>query len=62
MKTIMLYSLAILLLACNEKAQLGQKNISPAPEISVEDFFKKSEKTSFRLSPNGGIPCLFSAL
>ena len=53
MKTIMLYSLAILLLACNEKAQLGQKNISPAPEISVEDFFKKSEKTSFRLSPNG---------
>lgn len=53
MKTIILYSLTILLLACNEKAQFGQKNTSLAPEISVEDFFKKSEKTSFRLSPNG---------
>lgn len=25
----------------------------PAPKISVEDFFKNSEKSSFRLSPNG---------
>jgi dipeptidyl aminopeptidase/acylaminoacyl peptidase len=53
MKSIILFSLAVLVLACNEKTKQEQINLEPAPEISVEDFFKKSEKTSFRLSPNG---------
>ena len=53
MKSIILFSLAVLVLACNEKTKQEQINLEPVPEISVEDFFKKSEKTSFRLSPNG---------
>ena len=53
MKSIILFSLAVLVLACNEKTKQEKINLEPAPEISVEDFFKKSEKSSFRLSPNG---------
>ena len=53
MKSIILFSLAVLVLACNEKTKQEQINLEPAPEISVEDFFKKSEKSTFRLSPNG---------
>ena len=51
----MLFSLVMLFIACKEEPK--QKNelaeMKPAPKISVEDFFKNSEKTSFRLSPNG---------
>lgn len=51
----MLFSVALLLLACKQetKKEPEMATAAPAPKISVQDFFKNSEKRTFRLSPNG---------
>ncbi|MEM6684329.1 MAG: S9 family peptidase [Bacteroidota bacterium] len=55
MRRLLLFSLVLLFIACKEepKEQTTVAEMKPAPKISVKDFFKNSEKTSFRLSPNG---------
>ena len=49
----MLFILTILLSACKNDKKIDIAALQPAPEIAVEDFFKNSEKRTFRLSPNG---------
>ncbi|AXG71219.1 dipeptidyl aminopeptidase BIII [Kordia sp. SMS9] len=55
MRKLLLFSLVMLFMACTEetKKQPELVEMKPAPKISVKDFFKNSEKTSFNLSPNG---------
>jgi dipeptidyl aminopeptidase/acylaminoacyl peptidase len=55
MRKLLLFSLLLTFIACKEetKKQPEVAELQPAPKISVQDFFKNSEKTSFRLSPNG---------
>ncbi len=56
MKKLGLLSLVILLMmACKDTKKADKETVAltPPPTISVEDFFKNSEKRTFRLSPNG---------
>ncbi len=54
MKTnFFLFVLIIIALSCKEAAKEEVITVKPAPIIPVEDFFKNSEKRTFRLSPNG---------
>jgi dipeptidyl aminopeptidase/acylaminoacyl peptidase len=54
MRKILLLSLfALLVLACKDQKSDNPVAMQPAPKIPVEDFFKNSEKRTFRLSPNG---------
>ena len=53
MKKLALLSLVLLLMiACKNKKD-DKVALTPPPTITVEDFFKNSEKRTFRLSPNG---------
>lgn len=51
-KLILLFSFMIMI-ACNDSQNNQEVKLEPAPEISVEDFFKNAEKRTFRLSPDG---------
>lgn len=53
MKKIMLLSFLVIMIACRDSKNNQEVKSEPIPEISVEDFFKNSEKRTFRLSPNG---------
>jgi dipeptidyl aminopeptidase/acylaminoacyl peptidase len=55
MRKLLLFSLVLMMISCKEetKKQPEATAMKPAPKISVQDFFKNSEKTRFRLSPNG---------
>jgi len=55
MRKLLLFSFVLLFMACKEETKKQPKlaELKPAPKISVKDFFKNSEKTSFNLSPNG---------
>ena len=46
MKKLMLFSVALLLFACKQetKKEPEMATVEPAPKISVQDFFKNSEK------------------
>ena len=52
-KLIVLTIFAFLLVSCKDTQKKEVVTVDPAPEIAVEDFFKNSEKRTFRLSPNG---------
>ncbi|WP_299885216.1 S9 family peptidase [uncultured Lacinutrix sp.] len=57
-KLIVVFFLAALIVSCKEEPKKEELKesvaaLEPAPEIPVEDFFKNSEKRTFRLSPNG---------
>ncbi len=54
MKKLALLSLVLLLMiACKDTKKDDKVTLTPPPTITVEDFFKNSEKRTFRLSPNG---------
>ena len=54
MKKLTLLSLIFLLmLACKDTKKSDTIALNPPPTIPVEDFFKNSEKRTFRLSPDG---------
>jgi len=54
MKKLLLLSLfTLLVVACKDSKNDKPVTQEPAPRIAVEDFFKNSEKRTFRLSPNG---------
>lgn len=54
MKKLAMLSLVLLfVIACKKDKSDETVAMKPAPEIPVEDFFKNSEKRTFRLSPNG---------
>jgi len=54
MKKLTLLSLIFLLmLACKDTKKGDTIALNPPPTIPVEDFFKNSEKRTFRLSPDG---------
>jgi dipeptidyl aminopeptidase/acylaminoacyl peptidase len=54
MKKLVLLSFAFaLMIACKDTKKADEVALNPPPTISVEDFFKNSEKRTFRLSPNG---------
>ncbi|MEM9680728.1 MAG: S9 family peptidase, partial [Bacteroidota bacterium] len=52
-KLVLLFTVALLIVACKNDKTEEVALLEPAPEIAVEDFFKNSEKRTFRLSPNG---------
>lgn len=52
-KLLLLSFLALLMIACKDSKNDKPTEQKPAPKIAVEDFFKNSEKRTFRLSPNG---------
>lgn len=54
MKKLTILSLIFLLmLACKDTKKGDTVALNPPPTIPVEDFFKNSEKRTFRLSPDG---------
>jgi len=54
MKKLTILSLILLLmLACKDTKKSDTVALNPPPTIPVEDFFKNSEKRTFRLSPDG---------
>lgn len=54
MKKLAMLSLVLLfVMACKKDKSDDLVAMEPAPKIPVEDFFKNSEKRTFRLSPNG---------
>ncbi len=52
-KLIVLMIFTFLLISCKDTKKGNVATLQPAPEIAVEDFFKNSEKRTFRLSPDG---------
>ncbi len=52
-KLVVLTALTLFMLSCKQDTKESVAKLEPAPEIPVEDFFKNSEKRTFRLSPNG---------
>ena len=52
-KLSMLLLLAVFVVACKNSKGDDPVAMKPAPKIPVEDFFKNSEKRTFRMSPNG---------
>ncbi len=52
-KLAMLLLLSVFVIACKNSKDDNPVAMKPAPKIPVEDFFKNSEKRTFRLSPNG---------
>ena len=52
-KLAMLLLLSVFVIACKNSKDDKPVAMKPAPKIPVEDFFKNSEKRTFRLSPNG---------
>lgn len=53
MKQIILLLVLLLGVACSDSKKETVVLPEPPPEISVEDLFKNSEKSSFRISPDG---------
>jgi len=43
----------LMMIACKNSKKDDKVVLTPPPTITVEDFFKNSEKRTFRLSPNG---------
>ncbi|NNC70327.1 MAG: S9 family peptidase [Flavobacteriaceae bacterium] len=52
-KLAMLALILLFVTACKKDKGDAVVAMEPAPKIPVEDFFKNSEKRTFRLSPNG---------
>jgi len=52
-KFTLLAFIFLFMLSCKEKKKDNVETLNPPPTISVEDFFKNSEKQAFRLSPDG---------
>ena len=55
-KVIFLLFLITIAISCKKEVKEVKEDVvalKPAPIIPVEDFFKNSEKRTFRLSPNG---------
>ena len=52
-KTVFLLLLTTIYFSCKKEVKEKVVKAEPAPTIPVEDFFKNSEKRTFRLSPNG---------
>lgn len=52
-KTVFLLLLTTIYFSCKKEVKEIVVKAEPAPTIPVEDFFKNSEKRTFRLSPNG---------
>ena len=53
MKKIIIILIVVFIAACKNSTESTVVAVEPPPKISVEDFFKNSEKRTFRISPDG---------